>query len=333
MKGFRRNSEDSSIAFLDIICCGFGAIILLLVIVQTGQPDVLEESENNQGGRVKALQSELFELRGEIDYLERELTSKQEQLDVETDRVAILRGELDQTGFRLSSRQASNIDEDERQANLKIALQSLSEEMRRLLGDAYQRRDNVIGGIPVDSEYVIFIIDTSGSMYNYAWNRVVEEIVNILDIYPNLKGMQVMNDMGQYMFGSYRGEWIPDTPTRRRVVIDQLRTWHPFSNSSPVEGITAAIRSFYSADKKISLYVFGDDFTGRTMEPVLETVKALNREGPNSEESNVRIHAIGFPVQFQGNAGQNSSGARFAALMRELAHQNNGTFVGLNDFR
>jgi len=333
MKGFRRNSEDSSIAFLDIICCGFGAIILLLVVVKTGQPDVLEESDNNRGGRIKALQSELFTLRGEIDYLERELTSKQEQLDVETDRVAILRGELDQTGFKLSTRQASNIDEKDRQANLKIALQSLSEEMRRLLGDAYQRRDNIIGGIPVDSEYVIFIIDTSGSMYNYAWNRVIDEIVNILDIYPNLKGMQIMNDMGQYMFGSYRGEWIPDTPSRRRVVIDQLRTWHPFSNSSPVEGITAAIRSFYSPDRKISLYVLGDDFTGRTMEPVLETVKALNRDGPNSTDPMVRIHSIGFPVQFQGNAGQNSSGARFAALMRELAHQNNGTFVGLNDFR
>ena len=280
MKGFRRNSEDSSIAFLDIICCGFGAIILLLVIVQTGTPDVLESSENQQGGSIKALQEQLFSLRGEIDYLERELTSKQEQLDVETERVAILRGELDKTGFRLASRQESRISEEARREDLKVALQSLSEEMRRLLGDAYQRRDNVIGGIPVDSEYVIFIIDTSGSMYNYAWNRVVDEIVNILDIYANLKGMQVMNDMGQYMFGSYRGQWIPDTPSRRRVVIDQLLTWHPFSNSSPVEGITAAIRSFYSPDRKISLYVFGDDFTGRALEPVLETVKNLNRETP-----------------------------------------------------
>ena len=332
MKGFRRNSADTSIAFLDIICCGFGAIVLLLVIVKTGTPDVLEVSDDPESGRIKDLQEELFTIRGEIDYLERELNAKHEQLDIETERVAILRGDLDQAGSQLILRQSSNIDEEERQAELKIAMQSLTEEMRRLLGDAYQRRDNIIGGIPVDSEYVIFIIDTSGSMYNYAWNRVVDEIVNILDIYPNIKGMQVMNDMGQYMFSSYRGQWIPDTPSRRRVVIDQLRTWHPFSNSSPVEGITAAIRSFYSPDKKISLYVFGDDYTGTRLEPVLETVASLNREKPNGEPM-VRIHAIGFPVQFQGNAGQNSSGARFAALMRELAHQNSGTFVGLNDFR
>lgn len=330
MKRFRRDSQDSSLAFLDIICCGFGAIILLLVIVKTGQPDVLEESENNNGGRIKSLQEELFSLRGEIDYLERELISKQEQLDIEDERVAILRGELDQTGFLLKRTQASNIDEDERQADLRIALQSLTAEMRRLLGDSYQRNDNLIGGIPVDSEYVIFIIDTSGSMYNAAWGRVINEIVNILDIYPNLKGMQVMNDMGEYMFGSYRGEWIPDTPSRRKIVIDQLATWHPFSNSSPVEGITAAIRSFYSPDRKISLFVFGDDYSGGALSPVLDTVKALNSNAQDGE-SIVRIHTIGFPVQFQGNGAR--GGTQFAALMRELAYQNNGTFVGLNDFR
>jgi len=330
MKRSRRESQDSNLAFLDIICCGFGAIVLLLVIVKTGQPDVLEESDKNQGGRIKSLQEELFSLRGEISYLERELTVKKEQLDVQDERVAILRGELDQTGFLLQQKQANNIDEDERQEDLRIALQSLTAEMRRLLGESYQKNDNLIGGIPVDSEYVIFIIDTSGSMYNFAWGRVIDEIVNILDIYPNLKGMQVMNDMGQYMFSSYRGEWIPDTPSRRKIVIDRLSTWHPFSNSSPVEGITAAIRSFYSSDRNISLFVFGDDYSGRALSPVLDTVKKLNSNAQGGE-SIVRIHTIGFPVQFQNNRGR--GGAQFAALMRELAYQNNGTFVGLNDFR
>ena len=329
----RRETQDSSVSFLDIICCGFGAIILLLVIVQTGQPEVLEESQNQQGGRIKSLQEELFQLRGEINYLERDLITKQEQLDIESKRVAIMRGELDQTGTKLSTIKDSSLDEEERKADLKIALQSLTAEMRRLLGVAHNRRNNLVGGIPVDSEYVIFIIDTSGSMYNAAWGRVINEVVNILDIYPNVKGMQVMNDMGQYMFGTYKGQWIPDTPSRRRVIVDQLRTWRPFSNSSPAEGITAAIRSFYSPDRRISLYVFGDDFSGRSLSRVLDTVKDLNRKTPDAEPL-VRIHAIGFPVQFAANnGGYNSSGARFAALMRELAHQNNGTFVALNDYR
>jgi len=46
----------------------------------------------------------------------------------------------------------------------------------------------------------------------------------------------------------------------------------------------------------------------------------------------VRIHAVGFPVLFnQPAAGMNV--ARFAALMRRLAEENNGSFVGLNSLR
>ena len=40
MRIFRRNNEAISIAFLDVITCGFGAIILLLMIAKFGE-DVL----------------------------------------------------------------------------------------------------------------------------------------------------------------------------------------------------------------------------------------------------------------------------------------------------
>ena len=329
MKRARRSTEDTNVSFLDIICCGFGAIVLLLVIIQTGQIEVLEESQTDEKGRIRALQEQLFTIRGEVAFFERELTAKQEQLSLETEAVAILRGRLEKSQQTLIATRASNIDENQKLENREIALQKLTDEIKRLLGTFYKRRDNVIGGIPVDSEYIIFIVDTSGSMQNFAWGRVVEEVTNVLDIYPTVKGMQILNDQGQYMFSSFRGQWIADEPSRRRIILDQLRNWSPFSNSSPVEGITAAIRQFYDKDKKISLYVFGDDYSGRRMEPVLNTVLALNREGPDGEPR-VRIHAVGFPVHF---ATGNASRIRFAALMRELAHQNAGTFVGLNDFR
>ena len=192
MSRSRRTTDDTNVSFLDIICCGFGAIVLLLVIIQTGQIEVLEESEIDESGRIRVLQEQLFTIRGEIDYLERELTAKHEQLGLETEAVAILRSKFDQTQQNLTTVQANSIDEEEQLGNLEIARQSLTEELRRLLGD-FRRRDNVIGGIPVDSEYIIFIIDTSGSMFNFAWNRVVEEVTKILDIYPTVKGIQIMN--------------------------------------------------------------------------------------------------------------------------------------------
>ncbi|MDH3330140.1 MAG: hypothetical protein OEM01_12985, partial [Desulfobulbaceae bacterium] len=183
-------------------------------------------------------------------------------------------------------------------------------------------------GVPVDSEYIIFIIDTSGSMQRFAWPLVRRKMEEILAIYPRVRGIQVMNDMGDYMFSQYAGRWVPDSPARRRSILQRLASWAPFSNSSPVEGVTNAIRRFYSPDKNISLYVLGDDFSRGSIQEVIDTVEHHNQALRNGQRR-VRVHAVGFPVLFtQPAAGMNV--ARFAALMRRLAEDNNGSFVGLN---
>ena len=326
MKRSRRNQEDTNISFLDVMSCGFGAIVLLLIIVRTGDPRALEESERALEGQVKEQTEQLFNIRGDSDQLDQQLKAKQAQLSEVTERIARMQNELAAVKAQANRpAQASTTEEDE----LRLALQILSEEQQRLLGDNYRRVDNVIGGIPVDSEYVIFVIDTSGSMQGAAWKKLQEEMVNILDIYPSLKGIQVFNDMGNSMFTVQQTEWLEDSPKMRNKIKTQLQTWRPFSNSSPVEGIERAIRTFYAPDKKISIYVLGDDFTGRSIRQVVEIVNKLNSNRTDGRKL-VRIHAIGFPVQIDG--GQPSANAiRFANLMRELSEQNGGTFVGLNN--
>jgi hypothetical protein len=75
----------------------------------------------------------------------------------------------------------------------------------------------------------------------------------------------------------YQGRWIRDSPARRRAIIQRLASWAPFSSSSPVEGIEAAIRRFYAGDRRISLYVSGDDFSRGSIQQVVDTVDRLNR--------------------------------------------------------
>lgn len=332
MKRNRRDSQEFNISFLDIICCGFGAIVLLLMITKTVQPVVLEKTEASLEAQVADLQKKLFTIRGDTKVLNRSLNAKQEQLSLEDERVAILRGKLSALEDRYQLLSQNQSLDDATKGQLQIALQSLTAEMQRLLGENYKRKNDVIGGIPVDSEYIIFVIDTSGSMYQYAWERLQREMINILDIYPDVKGIQVMNDMGDYMYSNYRGQWIPDTEGRRAGIIKRLRSWNPFSNSSPVEGLQKAIRTFYDADKKISIYIMGDEFTGRSIPQVLDTVDRLNQH-IGADERMVRIHVIGFPVQFFRPEHVQTTGKKFSVLMRELAYRNNGTFVGLNDYR
>ncbi len=321
-------------SFLDVVCCGFGAIILLLVISKWAEPAIIKGLRADVSGTVSALEGEVQDVRATARALERELEAERARLARAQERERELRARLASLQAEVRTAQLDTRAQSVIEERLEAARQELTEEMQRLLGRQYRRpkSDSVIGGIPVDSEYIIFIIDTSGSMFTYAWPLVLRKLEETLEIYPDVKGIQVMNDMGQYMFSQYAGEWIPDTPARRRAILARLRDWNPFSNSSPVEGITHAIRTFYAPDKKISLYVFGDEFSKGSIEQVARTVDRLNR-ADGDEGRRVRIHAVGFPVQFAGLGPTEITGIRFAALMRVLSERNGGTFVGLNAFR
>jgi hypothetical protein len=330
----RRQIDIFNLSFLDVVSCGFGAIILLLVIVKISEPHVIERLAVDLSGLVQRLESEVFAIRGDTTVLNRELTSKQQQLSEIKEKLARLKGDLSDIRGQYTTTRHEHDAQTIIEGQLSAAKQSLSAEMRRVLGADYQRTlaRATIGGVPVDSEYIIFIIDTSGSMKQHAWPGVLEKVREVLSIYPRVKGIQVMNDMGDYMFSQYRGKWIPDTPARRKAIIKRLAGWQPFSNSSPVEGVEAAIRRFYAKDKRISLYVFGDDFARGSIQAVLDTVGQLNR-ADKSGKTRVRIHTVGFPVLFNFSDGLPINAVRYAALMRKLAETNNGTFVGLNSVK
>ena len=330
----RRSVDIFNLSFLDVVSCGFGAIILLLVIVKVSEPHVIEQLAVDLSGLVAQLEAELHEIRGETVLLNRELTARQEQLSEQRERLARLKGDRSAIRGQYATTRNEHDAQTIIEGQLASAKQELTEEMRRLLGSGYQRKKlaATIGGVPVDSEYIIFIIDTSGSMQQNAWPLVLKKVTEVLDIYPQVKGIQVMNDMGDYMFSQYQNKWIPDTPARRKAIIKRLSNWQPFSNSSPVEGIETAIRRFHAEDKRISLYVFGDDFARGSIQAVVDTVASLNRVG-KSGKRRVRIHTVGFPVLFGQGDGIPVNAMRYAALMRKLAETNGGSFVGLNSTR
>ncbi|MDH4205758.1 MAG: hypothetical protein OEV45_09545 [Desulfobacteraceae bacterium] len=332
MKKRRRDIDIFSLSFLDCICCGFGAIILLFVLSKFAEPVVIEQIKENMQAEIVRSENELFEIRGDTRILNRDLTAKKEQLSKEKKMLARLQGDLSAIKGRFAASKDDAMVQNIIEGKLALARQELTEEMKRLYKSLPKKMTRSVGGIPVDSEYIVFIIDTSGSMQRNAWNLVQKKMRETLEIYPKVKGIQIMNDMGNFLFSQYAGKWIPDTPGRRRAIISALRTWNSFSNSSPVEGITAAINMFYSNDKKISLYVFGDEFSGPAIQPVINEVDRINRAAKDGSRR-VRIHAVGFPVVMEQTDQRGNTGERFATLMRALCQRNGGTFVGLNSTR
>jgi hypothetical protein len=325
--GKRREFEVFTLSFLDCICCGFGAIILLLVLTDIGQPIVIERSEKDLRGQILELQRQLFELRGETDVLNRELQGRTKVLTTEQQKAAVLAGDLSKIRGEFNASKGESAVTNIVETELVAAHQTLTAEMQRLLKNAPRRDPNVlaVGGIPVDSEWIIFVIDTSGSMQADNWENAQNVMKEILDIYPKVKGLQVLDDQGKPMFASSKGQWLSDTPAQRAKILSTMVNWKPFSDSSPVDGIGIAIEGWWAADKKTSIYVIGDDFTGPSVEAALQAVRKYNpidRQGRHK----MRIHAIGMPA---GASSPPRINQRFSVLMRAMCDENEGTFVGL----
>ena len=333
MRKKRRDVETGSLSFLDVVCCGFGAVILLLVITKIFEPIRLEETHVDLQNLIVKYEEELEDILGETRIISQERLATMDNVDLDETQIAQLQAELTRIRSEFLATQDDAEFSNELEGRLALAKQRLTEEMQRLLSDYRPDPDDyVVGGIPVDSEYIIFIIDTSGSMQRYAWSRVQQQVSETLQVYPQVKGIQVFNDMGEYMYASYRNEWIPDTPSTREAIIDGLRNWSAFSNSSPREGILEAIATFYDPTKKISLYVYSDDFSAGSINAVVREVDRRNLVGEDGTRR-VRIHAVAFPVYYEVTNGELLSSARFAVLMRVLCQRNGGTFVALPSLR
>src|SRR5690606_33752738 len=95
MKLRRRDTEVFSLSFMDCICCGFGAIILLLVLTDVDQPVIIERARESLTAQLLRLQQELFVIQGDTDELRRELQGRIAELRAERsrlDRKSVVKG-------------------------------------------------------------------------------------------------------------------------------------------------------------------------------------------------------------------------------------------------
>lgn len=315
MKRKSRDFEIFSLSFLDIISCGFGAVVLLVLISPFSESVLPDFTSQTRNALDQVLQAEarIEGLERALEQETRELEQIREQLTREQSKAAQAKNTL-----RAADAEAERVSEN--LAGLELVERSLRDSQRASIRpDTAQTRDEEVGGIPVDSDYVVFIIDTSGSMQSI-WPRVTREVENIINIHPRINGFQILNDNGTHLVGGYAGRWIPDTAARRSSVISLFRNWKSASNSSPVEGLEVALKRYVNPNQKVSIYIFGDDYTGSSYDSVIGTLKQANANRITGKPL-ARVHAIGFLSP--------TSNGRFETLMREVTRQNNGTFIAL----
>ena len=335
----RRQTEIFSLSFLDCICCGFGAIILIFVISigsrQREQLDVL-----------LALQRALAEQAAALTRIDAaQLEARREQ-----QRIA---PRLEEARRRQESLQAM-IDQLERSLQQeKKGQQALLvdlDELRQEIAARQRKPDHELKlkevppapvGLPVGSNFLAFVVDTSGSMrdpnFGGLWPVVIRTIETVLDAYPNVQGIQLIDGDGRFILGrrgSGTAGWLPDTPQTREAIKRTLRRYDQDTVSNPVPGIYNAMRFLFDKENpgmRMGIFVFGDEFN--SPQSADEVIRRLDELNPASEKGAraVTINAVGFPTTIRYQFSMGNTGLRFANLMRTVTYLHGGAFIALQD--
>ncbi|ADE55528.1 vWA domain-containing protein [Coraliomargarita akajimensis] len=319
----RRNIEVFSLSFLDCLCCGFGAI-LLIFLLSIG-------SGRNGGSSVDS--QALDTLREQLAQLEADIADKAARLDAATnsEQTSIQRQKLLSLIQELESTLADlQQDYDARVANLSTQ-QAAQAEANRLL-QSFEYEDLPPIGLPSDATHVAFVIDTSGSMRNQYTHRlhtgIVNQITQLLDSLPKVERIQFLDTSGNYILPNRT--WFPDTPSVRRDAQQRILNYPIFSVSNPAPGIQRVFKELARTVKPedhMSVYVVGDDFGGNTTSFLVQ-LDRLNPRDPQTGKRAASINAIGFPtIASPFQIGGLQGNTRFANLMREIAEAHNGVLI------
>jgi len=322
----RRSIEVFSLSFLDCLCCGFGAILLLFILsIGSGKAGVESAVDEST---LQAMRQQLAQLEADLaDQTARfEAAANYEQTEQERQRIQSIIQELEST---LADLQQTF---DSRQANLSISQRAAAEATRLLKSFRYENLPPI--GLPAEATHVAFIIDSSGSMRNQLSGRlhyaVIEQITELLDSLPAITSIQFIDTSGNYILNRRRGYWLPDTPGLRQQALRAVLNYPILSISDPEPGLRQAFRDLKRAIKpnqQMSLYVIGDDFRGATQSLLLK-LDRLNPLNPDTQQRAVSISAIGFPTlinPFQIGAPQGN--VRFANIMRKIAEDHHGVLI------
>lgn len=309
----KKTTEVFSMSFLDIMACGFGALVLILLISEFNEIEIIENKYTADLFLTK--QDEVVTKTNQLNDVDRELTSKIKNL-------ISIQDELDKVKSNLNNR-----------ANVVQSLTELSQlkQTQIIVKNEDQKEpieQVVASGIRIDSRYLIFIIDNSGSMVEGApWSRVVKEIETIIMTFPSLEGFMIMNDTGKTIVGG--GNWVKPTKANRIDAVNKLKRVNAMTNSNPIPAIEKSINIYGRKYDDVGIFIIGDDI--RESKNVDSRLLEINRINTKSDGSKyVRINALGFltsrRLNVQGYAFEDDNN-KYLTLMRELTEQNGGTLV------
>ncbi|MBI5769045.1 MAG: hypothetical protein HZA93_14720 [Verrucomicrobia bacterium] len=160
----RRETEVFSLAFLDCICCGFGAVLLVFILSISQKINIDKTDVDELKARVDQMKRDVNLSQAEIDRLAKILAAAQLELEDENSK-----NNRDQ--LKLTDRQRELLLMLQQTGAMKDALDRLLGEKKALPTEDHAPipipnvdRRQYLTGVKLHGEFVVFLVRASGSM-------------------------------------------------------------------------------------------------------------------------------------------------------------------------
>jgi len=185
----RRKTEVFSMSFLDCMCCGFGAVILFFMIINSQVRQTTEEDPSSLMAETKKLEVEILDGRKNLVLARNTIEDLESKTQTAEGQIAEIIALIDELRAELSKYDNDTLATIERVEKLQSDIESLEVEVERLLklaaedategsrirefDDDGQGARQYLTGLKLNGERTLILVDRSGSMLD-------DTIINII---------------------------------------------------------------------------------------------------------------------------------------------------------
>lgn len=267
----RRSVNAFNLAFLDVMFCGFGAVILFFMIINANTHERKEKINYVVQGEVEKLDVEVLEGERHLVQLKNTIQQLDDELIQTQGRSREIIENIDINRVQLAQQRQATLTKLQTIDALKADLKSLEEARKRLEGgaDAAQTQDDrlryfagqgqrqYLTGLKMGGERILILVDSSASM-------LADRIINVLRFRNLPAGERIRAAKWQQVL--YTVDWIMTrippaskfqiytfNETSASVYADTNTQWLDGGNPKHLNG---AVNAFYatSPEKGTSLY-------------------------------------------------------------------------------
>ena len=265
----RRQFNAFSLSFLDIMSCGFGAVVLLFMIINHGTQSHTQEVNKTRLSEAKRLSEQVLEGKRELVRIQNALKQAEDELKVSTGDAQKVIESIAEVELAMSDLEKTTLAKQEAVEKLKSDLQVQEDEAARLRGSV-ESFDNegealrsfagdgnrqYLTGLRMGGRRILVLLDSSASMLDDTivniirrrnlpdyqklqsekWRRAVRTMDWIATQIPktSLFQMYTFNTEAQPLLRGTEGEWLETERGKHlNAAIDNLNKVIPNGGTS-----------------------------------------------------------------------------------------------------